>query len=98
MPQLQLPVAYLSKNRFSANPYRCRKVTNRGSLTVLGNEVLMTVLMQLVSGIAITFVCVLLIVVAGCGNGPPAWRGIDSGYASRAVQSCAAEQQLNASN
>jgi hypothetical protein len=56
----------------------------------------MAVLMQLVSVTAITIVCVLL-VVAGCGNGPSAWRGIDSGYASRAVQSSAAEQQVNAS-
>jgi hypothetical protein len=58
----------------------------------------MTVLMQLVSGIAVTFVCVLLVVVAGCSNGPSEWRGIDSGYASRAVQSCGGEQQVNASN
>ena len=58
----------------------------------------MTVLIQLVSGIAITCVCVLLVVVAGCGDGPPAWRGIDSGYASRAVQSCDAEQHISASN
>jgi len=70
---------------------------NRGSLTVLRNEVLMTVLIQLVSGIAITFVCVLL-VVAGCGNGTSEWRGIDSGYDSRAGQSWDAKQQANVSN
>jgi hypothetical protein len=53
----------------------------------------MTVLMQLVSGIAIICLCLLFVlVVAGCGNGPSEWRGIDSGYAGQSVQSCDAEQ------